>query len=308
MNTPGTEIIEVDQARSAAARELLIGFADKVLRYTLGLVLLGAVGLKVLLLIRAPDPNAVRLSEARLSLGTELGVALWLLSGVAEVWSRRAVMLLLIVFMVAAAKRLLEGHSDCGCFGAVRVPPAITLAFDLTSVVALISLERSKGRRVPERRARFETLGWMSLAVAMSVLLVVIVLPAVRFAPTFGAPKSVVVLDPSSWAGKPFPMLKYIQGESGDDLAKGKFTVILFNHTCAPCRQYLTRISRGTPAVEATTIRLMDLAPAAPVAQELASLSPLREAPLKPGFLFSVDVPLEVSLDEGVVTCVRHPE
>jgi hypothetical protein len=145
------------------------------------------VGLKVSSLGGEVGLNDTKLAEALLIVGTELGVAVWLLSGIAEVWSRRAVMLLLMVFIVAAGQRLLTGNSDCGCFGAVHVPPALTLAFDLTSLAALYLLGRAEAAapnsRPNDDAASGHRPNQIRAAVALGAFFVMFALTALRLGP-----------------------------------------------------------------------------------------------------------------------------
>jgi hypothetical protein len=306
MNIAGAEIIDSEHAHRPAARRSLIGLADRISRYTLGLVLIGAVGLKVSSLGGEVGLNNRKLAEALLIVGAELGVAVWLLSGIAEVWSRRAAMLLLMVFMVVAAQRLLAGNNDCGCFGAVRVPPALTLAFDSTSLAALFWLGRAKtGVRNDGRSGTGRSL---RIALAVGVFLGAITLLAVRFTGKRARGEDVVILDPSSWRGKPFPMLEYTDARGSAYLSTGRHTVILYNWRCVACRDYLERTSRSVSGSATADISIMDLSAGERGESPDVSSQRFRDVPLRRGVLYSVAVPLAVSLSNGVVTEVRRPD
>lgn len=51
-----------------------------------------------------------------------------------------------------------------------------------------------------------------------------------------------VVLEPETWIGKRFPLLKYI--DIGDQLAEGDWIVVLYRHDCPQCRRVLSEHSR----------------------------------------------------------------
>jgi hypothetical protein len=142
---------------------------------------------------------------------------------------------------------------------------------------------------------------------ALGAVFVAVALTALRFAGVHGTTERVVVLDPASWRGKPFPMLAYVDARAVGDLATGNRTVILFNGRCEACGTYLARISREKSSSEAAVTRLMDVAPIGRRGRTV-SFPPFLEVPLMPGNLYAVDVPLEVSLADGVVVGVRHAE
>src|SRR5665213_1714021 len=69
---------------------------------------------------------------------SEIFIAVWLFSGHAPTWARRATMLLLAVFLCTAAWRWYAGEADCGCFGAVAIHPAWTMALGAVLLLTLL--------------------------------------------------------------------------------------------------------------------------------------------------------------------------
>ena len=67
----------------------------------------------------------------------ESALALWLLSGLLPLWSRRAAIAAFSLFTLVTAYKALTGADSCGCFGQLQVNPGFTLALDLTIVLAL---------------------------------------------------------------------------------------------------------------------------------------------------------------------------
>ena len=71
------------------------------------------------------------------SVGSEVVLGLWLMSGVWPRVSSFASLLAFSGFAAWSAYSTLRGSSSCGCFGRVEVAPLATLSLDLTAVVLL---------------------------------------------------------------------------------------------------------------------------------------------------------------------------
>jgi hypothetical protein len=112
---------------------------------------------------------------------------------------------------------------------------------------------------------------------------------------------NVVVFDPGSSNGKPFPLLAVLDDASREDLSRGRRTVILFDHDCEVCGKYLVARSAASNAREFRVINVEGKVP--PGARGPWSL--FKIASLRPGARCVVDVPVEVVLIEGVVRDVR---
>jgi hypothetical protein len=305
MSVVGRELLTADQVRNPPKAQPPFGPVYKVVRSTLAVVLLVATWLKGWSPSEARVPGVWNLAGSSFLAGLQLAVAAWLLSGLAETWSRRAAVLLMAVFALVAGWRFLEGKGDCGCFGAVRVPPALTFAFDLGSLVALLWLGRV---RIPIQDAdgRLRSPSGARAGFVIGICFASWLLVTARLAVARHKADSIVVLEPSSWNGKPFPVLAYIGEQAGGDLSAGKRTVILFDRRCEACRTYLDRISREWDSPEATITRLIDLAPNGDATDGFSP--PFAEVPLRPGVLCAADVPLKVSLSNGIVVAVIHPK
>jgi hypothetical protein len=52
----------------------------------------------------------------------------------------------------------------------------------------------------------------------------------------------VVVLEPKKWIGKRFPLLDYI--DIGQELAKGRWLVLLYHHDCPKCQNIIRDLSQ----------------------------------------------------------------
>jgi hypothetical protein len=250
---------------------------------------------------------------AILELLTEWLIAAWLLSGIAQDWSRRAAMLLLLVFVVVTTWRLVRGDPDCHCFGDLRVPPLLTLSFDLLALVALYGLGHTTPheRLAAARSGKVKTpalLHRISLVAAISVVLPASVFLAERrllgSQATFVA---VVPPNPQSWRGEQFPLLEFVSESDRADLTAGNRTVILFRHDCETCRQYLARRAdaSGVNGDASGATRLIDVVSA--TASDGFS-PPYPEIHLRRPVVCLAALPLEVVLKDGVVQAIRWPE
>ena len=58
----------------------------------------------------------------------------------------------------------------------------------------------------------------------------------------------IVVLDPENWAGRPCPLLDYI--DIGDQLREGDWLVLLYHRDCPGCQRAIEKLrSDASPAV-----------------------------------------------------------
>jgi hypothetical protein len=294
--------------------------ARQIVSAALAGVLLVAAGLKAESVlgsrIAAEIDRAGMLSLA--AAGAECVIAAWLLSGWAPVAARRVAMGLLVVFAGVAGWRLVSGAADCGCFGRLHVHPAWTFSFDLLALVGLWLVGR--GPR-PIGGVAGPLSGGSPVRCVFAVLVAAVVPTATVFAagrllePRGGAGgAALVVLEPETWPGKPLPMLEYVADRTARaELASGRYTVVLFNRDCHVCQEHLARLAAGRPVAatagglgEATsTLRLMDVAP--PDTPRDAIVPPaLKQVPLRQDVQYIVEVPVEVTIADGIVQSVRR--
>jgi hypothetical protein len=258
-----------------------------------------------------------------LSVFVEIGVAVWLLSGFRAAWARRAAMALLTVFVGVAAWRLVRGHADCGCFGRVRVHPAVTLSIDAAALLAIAYFGRGVGRTRaagsgPARRPVAAPVAQVLLALAAGV---VVPIATVAVAPRFmghGMTRLVpgeddpILLAPRDWEGKPFPLLAdVLPGDA--DLSKGRWVVILVNHGCHKCHEYLERADfdalRHTDGPDAPPRQLGMIEFLLEEGLEPTKVKgpvPMTTLRLREGRTYLTDGPYEVYLNDGVVEKSRR--
>ena len=108
------------------------------------------------------------------------------------------------------------------------------------------------------------------------------------------------------WQAQPFGNFFLVDGlEARADLSAGRRKVILFNRECDACTTYLSRLAAsGAPDSQAAPIRLMDIAGVGP-RKSGDFVPPFRETSLRPGVLYVTSVPVEVSLNDGIVESIH---
>jgi hypothetical protein len=257
---------------------------------------------------------------------TEAAVAAWLLSGVAPAWARRGAIALLCVFVAVAGWHLFRGDPDCGCFGHVRVRPGLTLAIDAVALASIWVFGRSESPPPGAQRR-----GALPRPAASRVVLSVLAgtgVPAfvALFASEWAAsaPSGIagdlvgadgprpVLLAPRDWAGKRFPLLDEVM-PSETDLSKGRWVLILVNHDCHTCEEYLAHANfdaiRRTDGPDAPPRRIgliEFLTKESDEPKKVPGPVAVTTLRLRPGTTYLTDGPYEVYLSDGVVEQARR--
>jgi hypothetical protein len=324
MNTPGAEPVSNSIPRETDPRAPTStpdGTPYAVASGLFAALLLVAAGLKADLVFNDPIVRSRTGAFARhlLSAVTEAAVAAWLLSGVAPAWARRAAIALLSVFVAVAGWHLLRGDADCGCFGRVRVHPAWTVAIDAAALASVwlfgrgMSPPTAAGVRPRRNRPSGVRIFLAGLA-GLGVPALIVLFGADPFKPQSetGGAIDAVILDPRGWDGKPFPLLDEL-APSAQDVAKGKWVVILVNHACHKCEEYLAHADfealrqADGPGAPPRTLGLIEFlleegAEGATVRGPV-SVTTLR---LRKGPTYITDGPYEIYLNDGVVERTRR--
>jgi hypothetical protein len=129
----------------------------------------------------------------------------------------------------------------------VLVNPWYTLAFDGVAVAGLIGSLRLPGGVLVSRRAapRRNAVAALVLLLAGTVSMGAMI----RYAPEAMTPEgeiagdgSLVYLDPMTWVGKAFPLVRRI--DLGDRLAKDEWIVVLYRHDCPRCHWAIPEYER----------------------------------------------------------------
>ena len=244
-----------------------------VVRIVLGLILLTAASLKGHQLATEPVAETSLFTSRWFLICVvefELFFGLWLLFGLYPRRTWQAAIVCFSAFACVSLYKALSGEASCGCFGRVPVNPWYTLILDLTALAALVFCRPARraetsplpvsgeglGVRAaacvfplpgegPGVRAPLGTrLGWVLGIFLAAGILAALAMGSYQAATIddagdiFGE-SEFVVLQPQTWVGKRFPLLKYI--DIGDQLAKGEWTVVLYHHACPKCEEVVAR-------------------------------------------------------------------
>lgn len=275
-------------------------------------LLLIAAGLKYLHLATTPllpdEPAGQRwLWIAQIELETFWGV--WLLVGF---WSRVARLSsasLFAIFALVSAYRGVLGYESCGCFGEFPINPWLMFAVDLLFAAAFLLI-----RTKPEpRRMRIDS-SPLRLAIGLvgcSLLAIPIIffptgrrLATIAEDGTISGNEHVVLLDPSQWLGKRFPLVKHL--ELGPSFAHGRWHLLFIRSGCPNCEEALRQLLARSPlknSADDANWALVALPPAAENAASLA-LPPQAKIPLirlDGEKTWIAKVPFTVTLAGGIV-------
>lgn len=230
-------------------------------------------------------------------IAVECCLAAWLLSGAAPILARRAAIVLLLTFICIASWRLANHADDCGCFGRIRVHPAWTFALDVAALLCIAWFGRRPVRSSDPHEPRRS--GWPTSLRLTAAILASIAIPSsvaaashLRFASKGEAP--LIVLEPETWKGHPFPLLDEIS-PTMPELARGPWSVLIIDHNCQVCMDYLSR--RKVEPNKESNFAIIDLA-------QPADQSPIQswtELHLRPGKEYIFSGPLELTLLDGMV-------
>jgi hypothetical protein len=118
---------------------------------------------------------------------------------------------------------------------------------------------------------------------------------------------SVTVLRPMDWVGKDLPLLDHTRLRGGGDLRRGHWTLVLYDHNCEKCSDFLRRRFPATgrdvpaPRQDAATTVLVNIAGGCDGVRSLDHRA-VRCGQLDQGRLWYAPVPSEITLEDGRVT------
>jgi hypothetical protein len=287
-----------------------------VMRAVLALVLLAAAALKTHQLATQPTLGEGLLSSrAFLTVEVEFEIllGLWLLSGLYRRLAWAVTAGCFAVFAGVAFYKGVRGEASCGCFGVVAISPWVTLIFDVLCLGGLLALRPDLRRAKPMNSFRLRLGGFGGAAVVAGIAAA---MAAASFQASRLSPKGefigngrFVLLETKSWVGKPLPLLQHITMR--EDLAKGKWRVILYRHDCPNCRDDVANLIKpppvkGGPARSA----FVEMAPYAEgtKADILPAGGAFSRGRLSDGKDWIIETPVVLELDRGVVvSCQEGP-
>ncbi len=224
-------------------------------------------------------------------------------------WQHQVMRIALTVFAVFAGLsfyRAAIGAESCGCFGSVRVNPWVTFALDL-GIVAALCVARPMGTPSSNWSAPRLATALGAYALVVVALLAWMHHPAqIAAAGSVGREGQLVILEPETWLGKPFPLVQYIDTDA--ELARGEWLIVLHRHDCAKCAdavpRYAMLANRYSSRPGRPTIALVEVPPFG--AQYLHEELGVFCGRVRDDREWFVQTPLEIRLQDGVVQRASH--
>jgi hypothetical protein len=271
----------------------------------LGCLLLFAASAKAYQLHVTPVSLAA-LIAGLLLVSVELFLGMWIAFGAPTRRTWYVAVYTFVVLAVVSGYKLISGEASCGCFGALQVSPAITLG---VNAAALLTLSFCRPLAQCGSRHAFFTLPRVGLCalvpfIAVSAL-VIVGQSNVKHANEPLRPGDLVVLEPETWIGAPFDLLRHI--EVSEDLATGEWTVLFYRSDCHVCHEVMTDLASQLEAGAAAgpiALVAMDMpnAPADALTKRLEELGCVFGSLSRQQRWF-VTTPLRVLLTDGL--CVK---
>jgi hypothetical protein len=282
------------------------------MRWVVGLVLIAAAVLKAVEIVANPT---VALAMGRwllpVQIGIELGIGLIALSGL---YWRQLRWLAIVLFTAFAAYSLYlatTGATSCGCFGPVRIHPWWTFSFDLAVVLGLLlsqHLLTPDTRHLTPSSSNIQhptsSTQLPAFVIAISAVTVALLVRYIdhRTASAEGivaTDSGLVILEPEKWIGKELP----IADDIDLDLSHGEWTAALHRHDCPACHaalptyEELASMGKNVALIEVPPFGNMNLSESDCVHGQLTDD---RE--------WFVQTPVEIKLQDGIVTAVETPD
>ncbi len=270
-------------------------------------------------------------------MGVDLGLVLHLavaveLTVVGLIWlvprlARPAALALLGLFAPVLVGDLLVGASSCGCFGSVKIHPAVTLAMDGGLFLGVLIL----GARAESLRLRAElptrhalagivwTIAAFTLAFgypfhhASGARMATAAAPGAA-TPTAGSPDaankppSYYLPDYASWVGKPWRSLDFVRWIRGrvPIVADGVQYVILYRKDCEHCHHLLQLHFSGALPAPTTVVAVPERDGFPTTGVKPMPCTECTQAELAPGCDWFFKTPVLIRLRDGVVECAAE--
>jgi hypothetical protein len=191
------------------------------------------------------DPAATGLHDRRLHVAwfpVAILFGVWFLSGLALRHAWWVALGTFLMLSVVAMLLLVQGAGHCGCFGAVRVPPWITLTIDLSVVGCLLLARWRTGSPSSARISAGRALIVFAVATALAGPLL---WRALTFVPAqldaTGAiigDAPVVVCDPPAWIGSRCPLLAHVDATTSP-VDRGAWALVVVRRGCSACQEHM---------------------------------------------------------------------
>ncbi|GIW92661.1 MAG: hypothetical protein KatS3mg110_0702 [Pirellulaceae bacterium] len=173
----------------------------------------------------------------------ELGLAWWLLSGMAVRVALVCAVGTFSLFLATSVWRAITGDAHCGCLGIVATSPALMAVLDaavlgwlLVPLVCRFAFDEESPDNtdpVGSRLARHFLLGGRGLAFLSTISAVALLV--LRMAGVVHPRDSLVILHPREWLGKSVAEIHQIPELQA--LKDGKWHVLLYRENCPRCQE-----------------------------------------------------------------------
>jgi hypothetical protein len=208
--------------------------------------------------------------------GCELVLGALLISGIWDGIARKVAIVAFSAFAVIAIAEGIARQRSCGCFGAVQISPWYTATFDICAVATLLLCKPplNMTQRHPSLARIAFAAAILTAGVATATVweirrpaVVTTELSTAGEADPFAAPDSLVVLEPSGWAGKPFTLASHIDVRS--KLDSGHWIVMLVHHDCDHCIAAVPKYETFAATHPDSKLAIVELPPYAQPGEEL---------------------------------------
>lgn len=178
----------------------------------------------------------------------EYGTACWILGGIKAGYCRIFTLWLFALFAFASSVWIVQGKSSCGCFGALKLSPWVSLFVDFCAI-AIVYLF---GDEFEKPKAFAATRNWRSVRCVSSLCLFICLLTVTFISlqqlkiSTFDVSTGeisgdgFVLLKPADWIGKQLPIVKYLPGLEKE--LNGNVMLIFVRKDCDACHEYLKKL------------------------------------------------------------------
>jgi len=231
--------------------------------------------------------------------------------------ARLAGILMLASFLPVLMGDVALGASSCGCFGAVQIPPWVTLVTDAFFLLSLLFLAHGvpglkTPRSLPTRQVVSAGL-WAVLSVAVSFGLTSPGIPAETNSnglesASSGPVEGYYLPEYSSWVGQPFIQLDvagWIRGLP-DDLGEGRQYLLFYRKDCEHCHELMEIFFAEELPLPTTAVAVPDRAGFPAVGVQPFVCAGCRLAELPAGVDWFLQTPVLVRLADGVVECAAE--
>jgi hypothetical protein len=226
--------------------------------------------------------------------------------------------LMLAAFVPVLVGDLALGASSCGCFGAVQIPPWVTLVTDLFFLFSLVVIARG----VPQLAYRSTIPAWRVVAAGLLSVAAVAAafgltaegngngngLPAPGDIESPGPAEGYYLPEYSSWIGREFRSLELSSWIVGlpDDLDQGPQYVMFYRKDCEHCHELMEVFFSDRLPLPTTAIAVPERFGYPTENVQPFVCGECRLAELPAGYDWFLQTPVLVKLTDGVVECAAE--